>query len=321
MNKKLPSHRWISLWRHFYHCEQTVEQLTNSMILWQEKWNWDFLKLNPPACYHVLDWEARYEFFDDETREPELREPVIRRAEDIERISILDPTRGALGDQLQVTRNLREHFGTELPIVQTIFSPIEIAHRLMSGRESLDALRKNSPDALQSLLEKIQKTFLDFALRSLEAGADGIFFATKWATSDWMSWSDYEQFGRTHELPILNALHDRGALLILHVCGERTYLEKMLNYPADIFSYDFFAPGVPSPEQVARDTGKFVLGGVDPVRLASDWQSVVEDCKKLSGIDRWLVGPSCVITHEASDEAIRAVRESCLASSHSNQLK
>ena len=181
----------------------------------------------------------------------------------------------------------------------------------MSGRESLDALRKSAPDAVQSLLEKIQKTFLDFALRSLDAGADGIFFATKWATSDWMTWSAYEQFGRTHELPILNALQERNALIVLHVCGERTYLEKMLNYPADIFSYDFFAAGVPSPEEVVQRTDKFVLGGVDPARLASEPESVLQDCKRLSKIDRWLVGPSCVITHEASDEAIAKVKQGC----------
>ena len=45
MKKKLPERRWMSLWRHFYNREKTVDQLTSSMIEWQEKWNWDFLKL------------------------------------------------------------------------------------------------------------------------------------------------------------------------------------------------------------------------------------------------------------------------------------
>ena len=82
----------------------------------------------------------------------------------------------------------------------------------------------------------------------------------------------------------------------------------MLNYPADIFSYDFFAAGVPSPDQVVQQTGKFVLGGVDPARLVSDPESVLQDCKRFAKLDRWLVGPSCVITHEASDEAIAMIK-------------
>jgi uroporphyrinogen decarboxylase len=310
MNRKLPQHRWMSLWRHFFDNERTVEELTDSMIRWQEKWKWDFLKLNPPACYHVLDWGAEYEFFDDAVREPELQKPVVLRAKDIDQISILDSRHGKLGEQLQVIQNLRRHFGEDLPIVQTIFSPIEIAHRLMKGRKEFQQLRKTEPEQIHCLLETIQKTFLDFAVRSIEVGADGIFFATKWSTVDWMTWEEYEEFGRAHEIPILTPLQELNALLILHVCGERTYLGRMLNYPVDIFSYDFFAEGVPSPDFIVEQTGKFVLGGIDPDKLAKDWRSVVEDCKKLSAIDRWLIGPSCVITHEVSDESItNLVRE------------
>ena len=307
MKKKLPQHRWMSLWRHFFDREKTVDDLTSSMIQWQEKWNWDFMKINPPACYHVLDWGAEYEFFDNPDREPELRNPIVTSADDIRNIPVLDPGSGILGEQLQVIGNLRRHFGNELPIVQTIFSPIEIAHRLMSGRDAFDSMRKSSPRETHNLLETIHKTFLNFSLRCLDAGADGVLFATKWASSDLMSWSEYEEFGKRYELPILNALQDRDALLILHVCGERTYLNRMLDYPADIFSYDFFADGAPSPGKVAEQTGKFVLGGIDPQRLVSNPESVVEDCKQLAAIDRWLIGPSCVITHEATDEAINKV--------------
>jgi hypothetical protein len=42
-------------------------------------------------------------------------------------------------------------------------------------------------------------------------------------------------------------------------------LSNMLDYPVDIFSYDFLADGVPSPELVAQSTGKFVMGGIVPI--------------------------------------------------------
>ena len=312
MSKKVPDRRWMSLWRHFYDREKTVEQLTKSMIEWQEKWNWDFLKLNPPACYHVLDWGAEYEFFDDESREPELRKPAVTNSGDIERIHTLDPTRGALGDQLQVVRNLRAHFGKDLPIVQTIFSPIEIAHRLMTGREALQALCKSDREKVQHLLETIQKTFLHFAAHTLDAGADGIFFATKWASSDLMSWEEYQVFGTSHELPILNMLQGREALLILHVCGGQTYMDRMLNYPVDIFSYDFFAEGVPTPESVAQRTGKYVLGGVDPATIAADGKRAADQAARFASLPQWLVGPSCVITHHATDQAIAQFKSEIL---------
>ena len=308
MKKKLPEKRWKSLWRHFYHREKTKQELTDSMIGWQEKWNWDLLKINPPACYHAIDWGAEYEFFDDEAREPELRKAVVFEAADIDKITPLNGIEGMLGTQLKVIRNLRLHFGKDLPMVETVFSPIEIAHRLMTGRDALSQLLQKSPEAVHRLLKVITTTYLHFCFHCLEAGADGIFFATKWATKDLMTWEQYQEFGKQYEMQILTELQKHDALLILHVCGDRTYLENMLDYPIDMFSYDFFGDSAMSPAQVVQRTGKFVLGGVDPVRLVENSDTVVRDCQELSQIEKWLMGPSCVITHEASDEAIRKVK-------------
>lgn len=306
----LPSNkRLMSLWRHFYDREQTAEQLTASMIEWQEKWNWDFLKINPPACYHALDWGARYEFFDDPMKEPKLIAPVIETVADIQRLPVPDSSAGYLGEQLQVIRNLRRHFGADLPIVETVFSPIEIAHRLMKGRDSLTALRKQSPQAVHGLLRAITDVYSGFVRACLDAGADGIFFATKWANRDRMSWGEYKEFGWTYEREILDVLKGRQALVLLHVCGERTYLSEMKDYPAAIFSYDFLADEAPDPMELARSTGKRVLGGIDPQKLCTDPQGVIADCRKWAAQQWWIAGPSCVVLPETPDESIRAVRD------------
>jgi len=307
--KKVPKNRWMSLWRHFFERERTDTELTVSMIEWQEKWNWDLLKINPPACYHVLDWGAEYEFFSDPLKEPKLRKPVIRNVEDFSRIGGLDVQKGFLGDQLRVIRNLRSHFGTDLPIVETVFSPIEIAHRLMEGRSVLRQFLQTNPDGIHDLLGTITKVFSEFCLECLEAGADGIFFATKWATSDEMNWAQYQTFGKRYEMEILDPLVQKEALVILHVCGQRTFLSHMLDYPADIFSYDFFGEAVPSPEIVAQSTGKYVMGGVDPNLLVHDVHRAVDVAKRYSGVKGWLVGPSCVVLPETPSENILRMKE------------
>jgi len=304
----------MSLWRHFFHREKTADLLTDAMIEWQEKWKWDFLKLNPAACYHVLDWGAEYQFFEDPLREPELVTPFILQTGDVTKVHPLDIHRGALGDQLQVIRRLRAHFGPDLPIVQTVFSPIEIAHRLMKGRESLTQLRKESPAVLHGLLETILETFREFCQACLQAGADGIFFATKWATTDQMTWQEYEEFGKRYELPLLHDFREMDALTILHVCGERTYLDRMLDYPVDIFSYDFHAEGVPAPEAVIASTGAFVLGGIDPLRLRSDVRGTIADASRYAALDRWVIGPSCVVPPEVPDSTIGLLKKELCSS-------
>ena len=178
----------------------------------QEKWNWDLLKLNPAACYHVLDWGAEYDFYDDPLKEPTLVNPAISKVEDFHRIGDLDVTQGTLGDQLKVIRNLRAHLGADLPIVETVFSPPEIAHRLMTGREAFSDFMHRSPQAVHGLLKTIAGVFEQFCLACLDAGASGIFFATKWANSDSMLPEEYRHFERPYDLQILNRLAERKAL-------------------------------------------------------------------------------------------------------------
>lgn len=308
--KRLPgTKRWMSLWRHFYERERTVDELTTSMIEWQERWRWDFLKLNPPACYHALDWGAQYEFFTDPLKEPKLVKPVVLQPQDVDRIHQLDPTIGVLGEQLQVIRNLRKHFGGELPIVETIFSPIEIAHRLMTGREALTALRKSDPARLHRLLNTIAHSYQRFAVECLKNGADGIFFATKWANSDQMTWDEYVEFGKRYETPFLEMLNRENALVILHVCGARTFLSRMADYPVEIFSYDFHADGVVDPLQLASQTGKHVLGGIDPEKLVNNPDGVLSDCNRYRSEKLWIAGPSCVVLPQTPESSIEKLRE------------
>lgn len=299
-----PQHGWSSLWRHFFDRERTAAELTASMVEWQDRWNWDFLKINPPACYHVLDWGASYEFFPDPLREPKLTVPRIREAADMDAVHSPAEDEGMLGEQLAVIRNLRSHFGAHLPIVQTVFSPIEIAHRLMTGRPMLLEFLRSSPDPLHRLLRKITDVFRSFSLRCLDAGADGIFFATKWASAKHMSWEEYSRFGKPYEMEILQALRKRNAWVILHVCGDHTYLDRMLDYDADVFSYDFYAAGVPSPEAVCGGSGRFVLGGLDPERLQGDPEGALQQLERHAALDRWMAGPSCVVPPGAGDAAI-----------------
>jgi uroporphyrinogen decarboxylase len=303
MTNKLWPHS-ISMWRHFYDHERTSDELTASMTRWQERWNWDFLKNNPAACYHALAWNVDYQFYPDPLKEPTLRKPMIVTEQDIDRVRDIDVKQGELGEQLKVVRNLRAHFGPDLPILETVFSPIEIAHRFFTGREALTEMRKKSPAKIHQLLEVITNTFRRFCLESINAGADGIFFATKWASKDLMSWNEYQEFGTRYELPILNALKQKGAQIVLHVCGARTYLQQMLDYPVDAFSYDFYADEALQPATILESTNAHVIGGIDPEQLKQDPKAAAERCSKYRNLDRWIAGPSCVVLPDTTDQAI-----------------
>ena len=55
----------VSMWRHFYDLETTAEDLAEAMLGFQRQCDWDFMKVNPRAQYHVEDWGATFRYTGD----------------------------------------------------------------------------------------------------------------------------------------------------------------------------------------------------------------------------------------------------------------
>jgi len=46
----------VSFWRHFYHRESSAQELAEAMLEFRPTYDWDLMKVNPRASYHVEDW-------------------------------------------------------------------------------------------------------------------------------------------------------------------------------------------------------------------------------------------------------------------------
>ena len=68
-----------SFWRHFYQNEDTPRGLADAMLLFQENYKWDFMKINPRGSYHFEDWGARYEFFKDGRTKPRRLDYPVKK--------------------------------------------------------------------------------------------------------------------------------------------------------------------------------------------------------------------------------------------------
>src|SRR5262245_22506259 len=58
----------ISFWGHDYMNEWTAEGLAEAMLTNYRTYDWDYMKVNPRASYHVEDWGARLERTTDPNR-------------------------------------------------------------------------------------------------------------------------------------------------------------------------------------------------------------------------------------------------------------
>src|SRR4030067_822385 len=253
----------MSFWRHFYHRERTAQELAEAMLDFQKKFYEGLIKVNPRAAYHVQDWGAVLKYSNDEFTKTQTVDYPVKKTSDWEKLKVLDPTQGALGEQLQALSLIKNGLRNTVHFVETVFTPLSIAGDLVQDDKMLiQDLRENSK-IIHQALEVITSTFEKFVGEVLNSGASGIFLATtQWASTNYITKEEYLEFGRPYDLRILKAA--QGAEVhILHVCEPNNFLELFVDYPAHIINWDATDPTNLNLREGAKLLRKVVLGGIN----------------------------------------------------------
>ena len=111
----------------------------------------------------------------------------------------LDPLAGTLGKQVAALQMVEKGLKGDVPILQTIFSPLTTARKLAGERMFAD-LRAH-PIAFKLGLQVIAETTACFALGCAEAGAHGLFIAMQCATNQLLNEAEYREFGEPFDRP------------------------------------------------------------------------------------------------------------------------
>ena len=303
----------VSFWRHFYRRELAPDGLADAMIDWQRTYDWDFVKLNARASYHVEDWGNRYRFSDNDRDPHELDWYRVQEAGEWRRLEGLKPTAGVLGEHLRAIRLVRRGVGPDVPVLMTVFTPLSIAGRLAGGDDRMREYLARNPKEVEAALERITEVFAGFAAECLNAGADGLFFATTtWATTDALPPQDYERWGRPYDLRVLEAV--QGATFnILHVCARNNILKALLDYPVHAFNWDAADPTNPGLGEVAGLAEGAVIGGITPAKTADEGRreellAEAAAARAATGSRGWILGAGCVLPTDAREANLRALR-------------
>ena len=91
----------VSMWKHFFKEENSSNELAESMLSFQNKFNWDFMKVNPRFSYHTEDWGVKMKTYNDSFKSPDKIEYPIKQKSDWNKIKYLDINKGVLGEHLE----------------------------------------------------------------------------------------------------------------------------------------------------------------------------------------------------------------------------
>ena len=304
----------VSAWRHFFAHETSAEGLAEAMLEFQRRFDWDFMKVNPRATYHVEDWGVALRFSDSDSVGHETVDWPVKQPSDWEKIQPLDVNEKVLGQQLEALKLIADGLGGQVPFLMTVFTPLSITAQLAGSEGAMSEYLKTSPTEVHRALDAITDTFGRFAEACLDTGAAGLFFATtKWGTYDRLTDDQYAEFGRPYDSKILGKLA-RTEFDILHVCQSNNMLKALADYPVAAFNWDTQDKTNASLDEGARLTGKAVIGGVSFTTVLlegtpDDVASEVGRTKESMEGSRWMFGTGCTFPPAVPEANLRALRD------------
>lgn len=310
-----PDRTPVAAWRHFYHLENNPKDFAAATVAFQKKFNWDLVKINPRASYHVEGWGAQYVPSKAPMDKPQRLSYPVGLPADWEKIEELPLAAGVLAAELRTISQISKKLGKSVYKFMTIFSPLSVAGDLVGTEAQLVRDMQESPLLVEEALEQITHTFVRFAVECLNAGAEGIFFATtEWASKNVLSEEDYKKFGRPYDLEVIEAVKGVGGKVILHVCEPFNLLPLFADYPADFVNWAASHRSNLSLLDGQRLLQKPVIGGIDHTSslllgrkdaLVAALRPVPAALRELPGV----FGVECALPPAVPDENLMALRQ------------
>ena len=301
-------------WGHAFREEWSPAELAGVTVERHRRFGWDFVKLQPRATCFAEAFGSAYRPSPREDTAPVLERPAVVEPEDWGRIGSTGADAPTLADQTTALRQVAGELGRVVPVVQTVFSPLTVAGYLVGEdrRRAVAELRAR-PAEVGAALAAIAATMAEFAVRSVEAGAAGIFYAVSdYASSDLLTRREYEDLVLPHDRAVLAAVPDEAWFTVLHLCGANLHFDVARELPVQAVSWSVHDAGNPSLAEGRDRTGRAAMGGVDRVGALVEGtretvQAQVRDAIDETGARGLLVAPGCSVPPEAPDENLLAL--------------
>jgi uroporphyrinogen decarboxylase len=304
----------VALWRHFPVDDQNPETLAAATLDFQHHYAFDLVKVTPASSFAIKDWGAEdvWEGSTEGTRRYTCH--PIQKPQDWEQLPVLDPRKAPhLSGQISCLRQIRAGLGPDIPLLQTIFSPLAQAKNLAGGEMLIVHLRQY-PEAVLKGLQTIAETTRQFLEIAIETGIDGIFYAVQHAQAGLMTRDEYHSFG----LPFDQKTTAPAAGLwcnLLHLHGLNVYFDLVPHFASRFPIVNWHDRETsPALNESQKHFKGVVCGGISQHTIvyahASTVRQEAADAILQTGGRRLLLGTGCVVPVIAPYGNILAARHS-----------
>jgi len=222
----------------------------------------DILQTLTDPFRESVDFGLEVEFPEDGL--PKRIRPLLTPGDDIKKVPLIKPENGRrMNDRIEAVRMLHEQANKVVPVMGWVEGAMAEANDLISDTVMMVSLY-DQPEWLTALMERITEVEIAFARIQIDAGADIIGLGD--AIASIVSPRMYRQFALPYEKRIFDAVHEKGALGRLHICGNTSrILPDMLESGADFIDVDWMVDYARAAQTFGDRAG--LVGNFDPVAI------------------------------------------------------
>lgn len=235
----------------------------------------------------------------------------VRTIEDVRELKNPDVTASRrTRDRIAGAALFRERLGDGIPVIGWIEGPLAEACDLVGVSDMLMKL-VTDPAFSRMLLEKVVPTAKAFAQAQIEAGCDIVGMGD--AICSQISPQMYANYVKDLHQQIIAFIHDQGALVKLHICGDITHLlSHIRDVDPDIVDVDWMVDMEQAYEVLGPDIVR--SGNLDPAVVVEQKsaEEVSRRTRELVARERgrlFILSPGCEVTPLTPPENLWAMRE------------
>ena len=256
-------------------------------------------------------------------------ESTIKSTADIGRFRRYSRKDRLFTDQMDIIKRISDQTQGRYPILATIHGLIaSVFHGTgFSGNYTgmgygLSVFCREKPGEMQRVFEMYTDTLMELVDCSLEAGADGIFYAALGGERSWFSHDEYMEQVAVHEQRLYSHIREKTKFNVLHICKSDIDFERFTALKPAVVNWSIYHNNVSLTEGAKLFPDSVILGGFQDRSgvLVDGTKEEIEAhtdkiLREMEGRP-FIVGSDCTLPTEISTDRIRcvtnAVKAACL---------
>jgi uroporphyrinogen decarboxylase len=267
-----PDRAAVSGWIHTPLLDRDTEKFVAFTIDFAEKNGWDVIKVMPNGYYFSEAYGADITFSNDATQwAGVIHKYPLEKPADVSNIPVLGADNDVFAREVAAVKAVKRHFGDTRVVLPTMFTPLTWIQEMSSSTKPAftQDLTRNHKDELHKGLRALVETCKKVIDAYIDAGADGIFYATQFAQDGLLTDESFAEFAEPYDIEVLDHIQGRTWFNMLHIHGTgNLLLDKFKSYPVQAWNWEnvpegFSGESLPSVTKTRSLTNAVLVAGID----------------------------------------------------------